>query len=105
MRKTCDVILKQILMNALRLVLTVDNCVSTLLGRTTVVVALATHCSLMDTHAMVFNNIQIQNVQFYNNIIVYMQILTNVLKVLLAVIKSVLTPLAATHALVIRAIA
>ena len=90
-------------MNALRLVLVVDRYASTPLDHTTVAVTLDTDCSLTDTHAMVFNNTQMQNVQFYS--ILYMQILTNVLKVLIAVIKSVLTPLAATHALVTQAIA
>ena len=59
----CNVILKQILMNAPRLVLVVDSCASTPLGPTTVAVALDTDWSLMDTHAMVFN---MQNAKTYS---------------------------------------
>ena len=50
-------------MNALRLVLVVDSCASTPLDLTTVGVGLDTDCSLMDTHAMVFN---MQNAKTYS---------------------------------------
>jgi hypothetical protein len=88
-------------MNARRLVLVVDRCAPTPSGRTTVAVALDTDWTLMGTLAKVYAQFF---VRYFWYIIVHIQTLTNALKVQLAVIKSVPTPLAATHALATRAI-
>ena len=81
--------------------------VLTPLGPTHAAVELDTDCSLMDTHAMVYSICRIQkHTVLYNYYgVIYMQTLMNVLKVLPAALRCVTTPLVATYALVIWAIA